>query len=150
MNALVNSHLFLTCSGGGGGVILVCFPQQLAWQFRLVVWHLSHTSGRELLGIILFSSSLLLIYYNIFYFTIIICNCLPGVPKSDSRPAWRLRRFFISSVEDAILERSAALESLCYGIGLGRLGRRPLFIVLHLYLLCNSGCSPTWWLSSSS
>ena len=28
------------------------------------------------MGIILFSSSLLLIYYNIFYFTIIICNCL--------------------------------------------------------------------------
>ena len=27
------------------------------------------------------------IYYNVFYFTIIICNCLPGVPKSDSRPA---------------------------------------------------------------
>ena len=30
VNALGNSHLFLTCSGGGGGVILVCFPQQLA------------------------------------------------------------------------------------------------------------------------
>ena len=29
VNALGNSHLFLTCSGGGG-VILVCFPQQLA------------------------------------------------------------------------------------------------------------------------
>ena len=28
------------------------------------------------------------IYSNIFYFTIIIiCNCLPGVPKSDSRPS---------------------------------------------------------------
>ena len=26
VNALVNPHLFLTCSGGGGGVILVCFP----------------------------------------------------------------------------------------------------------------------------
>ena len=35
------------------------------------------------------------LYYNIFYFTIIICNCLPGVPKSDSRPAWRWRRFFL-------------------------------------------------------
>ena len=33
VNALGNSHLFLTCSGGGVGVILVCFPQQLAWQF---------------------------------------------------------------------------------------------------------------------
>ena len=101
------------------------------------------------MGIILFSSSLLLIYYNVFYFIIIIiCNCLPGVPKSDSPPAWRLRRFFISSVEDSVLERSAALESFCYGIGFGRLVRRPIFIVLHIYLLCNSGCSPTWWLSS--
>ena len=26
VNTLVNSHLFLTCSVGGGGVILVCFP----------------------------------------------------------------------------------------------------------------------------
>ena len=49
------------------------------------------------------------------------------MPKSDSLPTWRLRRFFISSVEDAVLERSAALESLCYGIGFGRLGRSPLF-----------------------
>ena len=84
------------------------------------------------------------IYYNIFHFTIIIiCDCLPGVPKSDSRPAWRWRRFFISSVEDTVLERSAALESFCYGIGFGRLGRRPLFIMLYVYMLCNSGCSPT-------
>ena len=65
--------------------------------------------------------------YNLFYFLIIICNCLPGVPKSDSRSAWRLRLLFISSVEDAVLERSAALEALCYGIGFGRLGRRPIF-----------------------
>ena len=57
----------------------------------------------------------------------IICNCLPGMPKSDSRPAWRLRQFFISSVEDAVLERSAALEALWYGIGFCRLGRRPIF-----------------------
>ena len=30
VNALGSSHLFLTCFGGGGGVILVCFPRQLA------------------------------------------------------------------------------------------------------------------------
>ena len=30
VNALGNSHFYLTCSGGGGGVILVCFSQQLA------------------------------------------------------------------------------------------------------------------------
>ena len=46
---------------------------------------------------------------------------MPGVPKSDRRPIWRRRRFFISSVDDSVLERSAALESLCFGIGFGRL-----------------------------
>ena len=44
---------------------------------------------------------------------------LPGVPKSDRHPVWRRRRFFISSVDDSVLERSAALESLCFGIGFG-------------------------------
>ena len=46
---------------------------------------------------------------------------MPDVPKSDRRPVWRRRRFFISSVDDSGLERSAALESLCFGIGFGRL-----------------------------
>ena len=46
---------------------------------------------------------------------------MPGVPKSDRRPVWRMRRFFISSVDDSGLERSAALESFCFGIGFGRL-----------------------------
>ena len=46
---------------------------------------------------------------------------MPGVPKSDRRPVWRRRRFFILSVDDSVLERSAALESLCFGIGFGRL-----------------------------
>ena len=46
---------------------------------------------------------------------------IPGVPKSDRRPVWRRRRFFISSVEDSVLERCAALESLCFGIGFDRL-----------------------------
>ena len=46
---------------------------------------------------------------------------IPGVPKSDRRPVWRRRRFFISSVEDSILECREALESLCFGIGFGRL-----------------------------
>ena len=45
---------------------------------------------------------------------------LPGVPKSDRRPVWRRRRFFISSGDDSVLEHSAALESLCFGIGFGR------------------------------
>ena len=46
---------------------------------------------------------------------------MPGVPKSDRRPVWRRRRFFISSVDDSFFEHSAALESLCFGIGFGRL-----------------------------
>ena len=52
---------------------------------------------------LLFFTFLLYYIYFILPF-IIICNCLPGVPKSDSRPAWRWRRFFISSVEDTVLE----------------------------------------------
>ena len=46
---------------------------------------------------------------------------MPGVPKSDCRPVWWRRQFFISSIDDSGLERSAALESLCCGIGFGRL-----------------------------
>ena len=46
---------------------------------------------------------------------------MPGVPKSDRRPVWQRRRFFISSINESGLERSAALESLCFGIGFGRL-----------------------------
>ena len=44
---------------------------------------------------------------------------MPGVPKSDLLPVWRRRRFFISSVDDSVLEHSA-LDSLCFGIGFGR------------------------------
>ena len=46
---------------------------------------------------------------------------MPGVPQSDRRPVWRRRRFFISSVDDSILECSAVLESLCFGIRFSRL-----------------------------
>ena len=46
---------------------------------------------------------------------------IPGVPKSDRRTVWRTSRFFTLSVVDSVLERSAALESLCFGIGFGRL-----------------------------
>ena len=59
-------------------------------------------------------------YYYYYYY--IYCIAMPGVPKSDRRPVWRRRQFFISSVEDSVLERSAVLESLCFGIGFGRLG----------------------------
>ena len=40
--------------------------------------------------------------------------------------------FFISSVEDSVLERSAALESHCFGIGFGRLER--IYIFMYLYI----------------
>ena len=46
---------------------------------------------------------------------------ISSVPKSDRRPVWGRRRFFISSVVDSVLERSTALESLCFGIGFGHL-----------------------------
>ena len=45
---------------------------------------------------------------------------MPDVPKSDRRPVWRRRRFFISSVDDSVLECSAALESFCFCVGFGR------------------------------
>ena len=59
---------------------------------------------------------------------------MPGVPKSDHRPVWRRRRFFISSVEDSVLERRAALESPCFGIGFGRLELN--FNYTFVILLC--------------
>ena len=71
--------------------------------------------------------SLMFISTIIITYIIIVCILLPGVPKSDRRPVWRRRRFFISPVEDPVLERSAALESLCFGIGFGRLGSLFLF-----------------------
>ena len=55
------------------------------------------------------------------YAPLVSSVAMPGVPKSDRRPVWRRRRFFISYVDDSVLERSAALESLCFGIGFGRL-----------------------------
>ena len=73
-----------------------------------------------------------IIYFIMPYIIAIICILLPGVPKSDSRPVWRRRRFFISSVEDSVLERSAALESFCYGIGFGRLWQL-LIILLYIF-----------------
>ena len=60
---------------------------------------------------------------------------MPGVPKSDRRPVWRRRRFFISSVDDSSLERSAALGSLCFGIGFGRLELNCIY-VCYIIVLC--------------
>ena len=62
---------------------------------------------------------------------------MPGVPKSDRRPVWQRRRFFISSVDDSGLERSAVLESLCFGVGFGRLELNcnyPLVHYPHTYI----------------
>ena len=60
---------------------------------------------------------------------------LPGVPKSDRRPVWRRRRFFISSVDDSCLERSAALEFLSFGIGFGLLERNGYYFY-YIIMLC--------------
>ena len=60
------------------------------------------------------------------------CIAILGVPKSDRRPVWRRRRIFISSIEDSVLERGAALESLCFGIGFGRLGYTVFIIFILL------------------
>ena len=81
---------------------------------------------------LLFFSSL---FSHLCYFIMFICNCLPGVPKSDSRPAWRLGRFFISSVEDAVLERSAAWSPFAMASGSVALASTHYFIVLHMYVM---------------
>ena len=53
------------------------------------------------------------------YAPLVSTVAMPAVPKSDRRPVWRRRGFYILSVEDSVLERSAVLESLCFGIGFG-------------------------------
>ena len=67
-----------------------------------------------------------------------MCSCspaaIPGVPKSDCRPVWRRRRFFISSVDYSGFECSATLESLCFGIGFGRLELNCNYL-LYYYVL---------------
>ena len=63
---------------------------------------------------------------------------MPGVPKSDRRPVWRWRRFFISSVDVSCLERSAALESLCFGIEFGRLELNGNYFYYIIMLCCFS------------
>ena len=60
-----------------------------------------------------------------------------GVPKSDRSPVWRRRRFFISSVADSVLVSSAALESLCFGIGFGHLEWNLIYLSLLYYCVMN-------------
>ena len=60
---------------------------------------------------------------------------MPGVPKSNRRPVWRRRRFFILSVDDSGLGRSAALESLCFGIRFGHLDLNCNFY-FYIIVLC--------------
>ena len=62
---------------------------------------------------------------------------MPGVPKSDRRPVWQRRQFFISSVDDSSLERSAALESLCFGIGFGRLELNCNYLLYYCVMFLN-------------
>ena len=62
---------------------------------------------------------------------------MPGVPKSDSRPVWRRRRFFILSVNDSGLEHSAALESFCFGIGFGRLELNCNYLLYYCVMFLN-------------
>ena len=60
---------------------------------------------------------------------------MPGVPKFDRRPVWRRRRFFISSVDGSVLVRSAALETLCFGIGFGHL-ELNCYYFCYIIVLC--------------
>ena len=51
-------------------------------------------------------------------FLLLRCQACPSLIVAQSGGG---DGFFISSVDDSGLERSAALESLCFGIGFGRL-----------------------------
>ena len=109
-----------------------------------MVWHLPHTSRGELLGIILFSSSLLLIYYNIFILLllfVIVCRVCPSLivaqPGGGDGFLFRpLRIPFLSVVRlwspFATASGSVALADAHY-----------LLCYIYIYMLCNSGCSPT-------
>ena len=103
----------------------------------LVLWYgtCPILQERNCEGTSLFSSSLSYLRFNLFYFIMIICNCLPGVPKSDSRPAWRLRRFIISSVEDSVLELERLWSPFATASGLVALADAHYFIVLHVYVM---------------
>ena len=50
-------------------------------------------------------------------FLLLQCQACPSLIVAQSGGG---DGFFISSVDDSVLERSAALESLCFGIGFGR------------------------------
>ena len=130
VNALDNSHLFLTCSGGGGGVILVCFSSTtcLTVVFSCGMAPAPYFRRRTVRDHSLFFTFVLYYIYFILplLLFVIVCRACPslivarpgGVDGFLFRP---LRIPFLSW---------AALESFCYGIGFGRLGRRPLFIIL--------------------
>ena len=131
VNALGNSHLFLTCSGGGGGVILVCFSSTtcLTVVFSCGMAPAPYFRRRTVRNhsLLFFTFVLYYIYFILpLLLFVIVCRACPSLivtpPGGGDGFLFRpLRIPFLSW---------AALESFCYGIGFGRLGRRPLFIIL--------------------
>ena len=118
VNRSVSLHLFLISSGG---VLRECYLDvfSLAIDFTVfLLWYSTCPMLREdyCKGSLMFINTIIITYI------IIVCIVLPGVAQSGGGG-----RFFISSVEDPVLERSAALESLCFGIRFGRLGSLLLF-----------------------
>ena len=122
VNASVSLHLFLISSRGrrkcylGVFALAIVFIVFLLWYSTCPILWEDYCKGS-------------LMFITIIIITVLIINCilLLAVPKCDCRSVWRRSRFFISSVEDSVLERSAALESLCFGIGFGRLGSLLLY-----------------------
>ena len=82
-SALVNSHLFLTCSGGGGVVGLVRSSSStcLTIVFSGGMVPAPYFQGRIVRDhSLLFFTFMLYYIYIFFVFIIFICNCLSGVP----------------------------------------------------------------------
>ena len=69
---------------------------------------------------------------------------IPGVPKSDCRPVWRRRRFFILSVEDSVLELNCNykfyITVLCFYIVL-----QYIFVYVCLMISSEIRLLPTLW-----
>ena len=131
VNALGNSHLFLTCSGGrrrcyfGVFSSATCLTVVFSCGMAPAPYFRRRTVGDH--SLLFFTFVLYYIYFILpLLLFVIVCRACPSLivarPGSEDGFLFRpLRIPFLSW---------AALESFCYGIGFGRLGRRPLFIIL--------------------
>ena len=130
MNALGNSHLFLTCSGGsrcyfGAFSSTTCLTVVFSCGMAPASYFRRRTVRDH--SLLFFTFVIYCIYFTLtLLLFVIVCRACPSLIVArpgggDGFLFCLLRIPFLSW---------AALESFCYGIGFGRLGRRPLFIIL--------------------